>query len=76
MPAVHLPDVPESVLKVLERRAQRNHHSLQAEVLEILTALAWQETPPKSVPPLKLHLSEAAPRSSWSREEIYRDDGR
>ena len=72
MAAVHIRDIPTEVLEVLKRRAQRHERSLQGELRHILTTVAKEEPSP----PLKLHFSEARPQTTWSREEIYGDDGR
>lgn len=76
MPAVHVRDVPPEVLAALKRRARRHHRSLQGELKELLSEVAREERSGEPVPPLDLRLSRASPRTSWSREEIYGDDGR
>ena len=76
MPAVHVRDVPPEVLTALKRRARRHHRSLQGELRELLASVAREERRDEPVPPLALRLSSAAPTTSWSREEIYGDDGR
>lgn len=76
MPAIHIRDIPEDVLAALKRRAARNSRSLQMEIKHHLFLLA--EEPPGIVPfrPLKLVLSDVEGSSTWSRDEIYGDDGR
>lgn len=76
MGAVHVRDIPTGVLEVLKRRAKRHQRSLQGELRHILTTVAQEEPSPDPSPPLKLHFSEARPQTTWSREEIYGDDGR
>lgn len=75
MPAVHVRNVPPEVLTALKRRARRHHRSLEGELRELLSA-AVREEPAEPVTPLELKLSAASPATSWSREEIYGDDGR
>lgn len=76
MSAVHVRDVPPEVLAALKRRARRHHRSLQGELRELLSEVAREERRTDPQPPLALRLSSAAPTTSWSREEIYGDDGR
>ena len=76
MPAVHIRDVPEAVLEALKHRARRRERSLQGELRHILASVARSEPVREPLPPLELHFSEATHQSSWSREEIYGDDGR
>ena len=76
MAAVHIRDVPKEALEALKRRARRHERSLQGELRQILVSVARTEPSPEPLPPLKLHFSDADPQSTWSREEIYGDDGR
>ncbi len=76
MPAVHIRHVPGDVLEALKRRAARNERSLQRELQQLLFAIAREEPPREPLPPLELHLSDIEPKTSWSRVEIYSDDGR
>jgi plasmid stability protein len=76
MPAVQIRDVPPEVIAALKRRASRHERSLEGELRYILAAIARNEPPPAPFPPLDLKLSQASPITTWSREEIYGDDGR
>lgn len=76
MSAVHVRNVPEEVLDALKHRAQRHGRSLQGELRHILVTVARREPSSRPLPPLKLHFSSASPETTWSREEIYDDDGR
>ncbi len=76
MPAVHVRDIEPEVLAALKRRARRHHRSLQGELRELLSAVAREEGLAEAMPPLALKMSSASPTTSWSREEIYGDDGR
>jgi plasmid stability protein len=76
MPAIQIRDVPPEVLSALNRRAARHERSLEGELRYILAGLAQEEPPPPPLPPLHLKLSQASPPTTWSREEIYGDDGR
>lgn len=75
MASIHIRNVPEPVIEALERRAGRNHRSLQGELRHILTALAEQE-PPEALPPIRLHQSKSTQETAGSRDDIYGDDGR
>lgn len=76
MPAVQIRDVPPEVIAALKRRAVRHERSLEGELRYILAAIAREEPPGAPLPPLNLKLSQASPPGTWSREEIYGDDGR
>ncbi len=76
MPAIRIRDVPDEVLEALKNRARRRGRSLQGELRHILSSVARSESIHEQLPPLKLHFSDASPQTSWSREEIYGDDGR
>ena len=76
MPAVQIRDVPPEVIAALKRRAVRHERSLEGELRSILAAVAREEPPSRPLPPIELKLSQAAPSSTWRREEIYGDDGR
>jgi plasmid stability protein len=76
MPAVQIRDVPPEIIAALKRRAARHERSLEGELRHILAAIAREEPPSSPLPPLQLKLSKVAPATSWSREEIYGDDGR
>lgn len=76
MQALHIRDVPESVVAALKRRARANHRSLQGELLVALEEAARRAPPPEAPPPLRLALSDADASGSWGREELYDDDAR
>ncbi len=76
MAAIHIQDVPDEVLEALKNRARRRERSLQGELRHILSSAAQSEPRKPKLAPLKLRFSDATPRSSWNREEIYGDDGR
>jgi plasmid stability protein len=76
MPALQIRDVPPEVIASLKRRAARHERSLEGELRYILAAIAREEPPPPPLPALQLKLSPASPPATWSREEIYGDDGR
>ncbi len=76
MPAIHIRDVPDEVLKALKNRARRRERSLQGELRHILVSVAQSEPSREPLPPLRLHFSDASPTATWSREDIYGDNGR
>lgn len=63
-------------MKALKRRAARHERSLQGELRHILTEVADEEGALRPLPPLSLKLSDAELETSWSRREIYGDEGR
>lgn len=76
MAAIHVRDVPEQVLEALKRRAEVHHRSLQGELLQILEQAAASAPLGRDPGPLRLTLAEGAGDGTWSRQEIYGDDGR
>jgi plasmid stability protein len=77
MPAIQIRDVPAEVIAALKRRASRNERSLEGELRYLLAKIAREEPPSTPLPPLQLKLSQApSSTTTWSREEIYGDDGR
>lgn len=76
MQAIHIRGVPDDVVAALKRRARAHHRSLQGEVLAALEEAAMRAPPAEPPPPLELVLSDASVSGSWSRDEMYDDDGR
>jgi hypothetical protein len=68
-------DRSKETIEALKQRVKRIQRSLQQELNRILSGRAPEELP-ELVPPVDLHLSKAGDGSSWSRDEIYREDGR
>lgn len=48
MPSLSIKNVPEDVLARLKARADRNHRSLQGELMALITRAA-EETPPETL---------------------------
>jgi plasmid stability protein len=77
MVAFNVRNVPGPIAAALRERARRHGRSLQQELLEILASAAAEPTQSSaSLPPLQLTTVNSAGSSTWSREEIYDDDGR
>ncbi len=76
MTALHVRQVPESVVAALEERAARHGHSMQQEIREILEAAATAPAPQRAPEPLGLITVRTTVASTWSRHEIYDDTGR
>lgn len=76
MPALHVRDVPESVVTAIRERAARNGQSMQQEMRTILEAAAGASPPGGTWEPVRLTTVRTSSTSSWSREEIYDDSGR
>lgn len=82
MKSLHIRNLDEKVLSGLKRRAVRHRRSLQKEI-EVLLEDAARMSPPENAtggePELKLHTVSTGKKLShntWSRNEIYGDDGR
>jgi antitoxin (DNA-binding transcriptional repressor) of toxin-antitoxin stability system len=68
-------DDTEGLVRILRERAKRHGRSLEAELRAILdTAENAPEAAP--LPPIRLATVRTAGTSSWSREEVYGDQGR
>jgi antitoxin (DNA-binding transcriptional repressor) of toxin-antitoxin stability system len=71
--AVITADIAELAAELGER-ARRQGRTLEEELRMILQAAHQAEQP--QLPPLSLHTVHVGGTSTWSREEIYGDDGR
>jgi plasmid stability protein len=77
MVALNIRNVPEPVAAALRERASRHGRSLQQELLSILeSAAAEPASSTKAPPPIQLKTVRTGGTSTWSREEIYGDEGR
>lgn len=68
-------DETEGLVRVLRERAKRHGRSLEQELRAILD-VAQNAPGPASLPPIRLTTVRTAGESTWSREEIYGDEGR
>jgi plasmid stability protein len=76
MAAIHIRDVPETVVAALRERADRHGRAMQHELRQILAAAAAEPVPARSAASVRLVTVRTDGRSSWRREEIYGDQGR
>jgi len=76
MKALHVRNVPESVVAALRERAARHGQSMQEEIRQILEAAATAPPPRKAPEPVRLTTVRTSGTSTWGREAIYGDDGR
>ncbi len=77
MVAFNVRNVPGPVAAALRERARRHGRSLQQELLDILESAAAEPVPSaESLPPLQLTTVNVGGAQTWSREDIYEDDGR
>jgi antitoxin (DNA-binding transcriptional repressor) of toxin-antitoxin stability system len=68
-------DETEGLVRILRERAKRHGRSLEQELRAILDT-AENGPEPAPLPPIRLATVRTAGTSSWSREEIYGDEGR
>ena len=68
-------DETEGLVRALRERAKRHGHSLEQELRALLDA-AENGPEPARLPPIQLVTVRTGGGSSWSREEIYGDEGR
>ncbi len=76
MPGIHVRNVPTETLDALKLRAAAHHRSVQGEIRSILARAAKAAPPRQGYPPIRLFQVEVGGTRSWSREEIYGDEGR
>jgi len=76
MAAIHVRNVPDTVLAGLRERAGRHGRSMQQELLAVLAAAATEREPIQAVDPVALKTVNVGGSSGWGREEIYGDTGR
>jgi len=77
MVAFNVRNVPGPVAAALRERARRHGRSLQQELLDILeSAAAEPSTGLGSLPPLQLTMVNTGRSSTWTREDIYDENGR
>jgi antitoxin (DNA-binding transcriptional repressor) of toxin-antitoxin stability system len=68
-------DETEGLVRILRERAKRHGRSLQQELRAILDT-AENSPGPAPLPPIRLATVRTPGSSTWSREEIYGDEGR
>jgi antitoxin (DNA-binding transcriptional repressor) of toxin-antitoxin stability system len=68
-------DETEGLVRILRERAKRHGRSLEQELRAILDA-AENALSPARLPPIRLTAVHTSGGSTWSREEIYGDEGR
>lgn len=76
MPAIHVRNVSETTIAAIKERAVRHKWSMQQEIRRLLDAAAAEPIEPEQLPPLRLVIGHSGGKSTWSRDEIYDDDGR
>jgi antitoxin (DNA-binding transcriptional repressor) of toxin-antitoxin stability system len=65
----------DALVTALWSRARRHGRSLEQELRSILDAAKAGEST-RVLPPIQLHTVRTTANSTWSREEIYADEGR
>jgi plasmid stability protein len=76
MVAFNVRNVPGPVATALRERARRHGRSLQQELLSILESAAAEPVSGSTLPPLELTTVNSHGSSTWSREDLYGDEGR
>jgi plasmid stability protein len=79
MPSVLIRNLDDDTVERLKERARQNRRSLQGEAKSILeSAVRPSKTRGKRRrrQPLEIHVVNVASRATYSRDEIYGDDGR
>jgi antitoxin (DNA-binding transcriptional repressor) of toxin-antitoxin stability system len=68
-------DDTEGLVRTLRERARRHGRSLAQELRAILDT-AENDPGPDPLPPIRLATVRTTGNSTWSREEVYGDEGR
>ena len=76
MKSIHIRNIDPEVLTALKRLARSHHRSLQGELRAILEREARLAPDEATEQPLQLHTVNTDNTGTWSRDEIYGDDGR
>jgi plasmid stability protein len=77
MPAVHVRDLDDAIVAALKKRAATNRRSLQGELKLILEEAAFGRSRAQGKrKSLRLHTVRVGQASTYSRDDIYDDDGR
>ena len=76
MNSILVRNVPPATVRALKRLARSHHRSLQGELRVILDRAAQLAPAGDNAGSLKLVTVKTKGSTSWSREEIYGDDGR
>ncbi len=77
MPRIHAGNLPPGTLDAVKRRTAARTRSRENDIPPVV-ARAASEAPPRAgcCPPIRLQQVEVGSVRSWSREELYGDDGR
>lgn len=76
MKSLHIRNVDPNILAALKRLAKSHHRSLQGELHTILERAA-RTAPPEQLEAISwITVETGRATSTWSRNEIYDDDGR
>lgn len=76
MKSLHIKDVDPNTLAALKRLAKSHRRSLQGE-LHIILERAARTAPPEQLEAISwISVETGRAASTWSRNEIYDDDGR
>jgi len=79
MPSILLREIDDATIALLKERARRKNRSLQGELKTILEeAVAPKRTRlgGRRTRPLAIHIVNVPTRATYSRDEIYGDEGR
>ena len=79
MASLLIRNLDDAAVARLKARARRHNRSLQGEVKSILESEARTAEKDPGQPgrrELKIHTVNIPTRTTWSRSEIYKDDGR
>lgn len=76
MSALHVRDVPDETIAALRERAAAHGRSMQQEIREILQAAADEPVARHALEPIDLVTVTTGEQGTWTREEMYGDEGR
>ena len=76
MKSVNIRNIDPLVLDALKRSAKANHRSLQGELHAILERAAKSAPADETMGEMELVTVQTQRKGSFTREEMYEDDGR
>lgn len=76
MKSINIRNIDPEVLTAIKRLARSHHRSLQSELRAILEREARLAPNEATEQPLQLHTVRTGNTGTWTRDEIYGDEGR
>jgi len=76
MKSIHIRNIDSNIVDSLKRLATMHHRSLQGELRSILAQAAHMAPPEETEEAFSLNTVKTKSTGTWTREELYGDQGR